>query len=112
MSTADWPDAWGAQHEAVCAFSRVTTRLTRDVGDVVVELWQWLGDDEQERCLGAVPIDIDHKMLAVLIKAITASYSRGFADGQTALADAIQAPIAKVLQGNQRSAPVKTRKET
>ena len=98
MSTKDWPSQWGKQHEAVCAFNSITTRLCRMVGGESVELWKWKNGTDQKYCLGAVPVEIDYKALTIVITAMIESYGRGFADGQAALAAAIQAPIALALQ--------------
>ena len=99
VSTRDWPPGWGKHHEALCAFNSITTRIVRDVRTESVELWQRKGDADQNRCLGAVPIEIDHRSLSIVLQAMFTSYERGFTDGQIALAAAVQAPISAALQG-------------
>lgn len=51
-------------------------------------------------CLGTVPIDIDHKTLTLLLVSKIESHALGFKAGQLELAQAIQAPIAQVLNQN------------
>lgn len=99
MSTRDWPPGWGKHHEAFCVFTAIRTRLIPQRENNVVELRQQMRNSaEQERILGTVPIDIDDKTLAVVARAMIESYERGFADGQSSLAAAIQAPITLALQ--------------
>lgn len=99
MSTRDWPPGWGKQHEALCAFNSITTRMVCEAGTEAVELWQWKGGADQKRCLGTVPVEIDHRSLSILLQAMVTSYERGFSDGQIALATAVQAPISAALHG-------------
>ena len=101
MSTRDWPPGWGKQHEALCVFNGVATRIDRDGNEV--ELWQRKNDAEQFRCLGKVPIDLDHRSFSIILQAMITSYERGFTDGEVALATAIQTPITTILQGKNRN---------
>ena len=98
MSTKDWPATWDKNHEALCAFNGITTRLCRVVGVESVELWMRNADTDQKHCLGTVPAEIDFRSLSVVIPAMIASYGLGFSDGQAALAAAVQAPIVRALQ--------------
>ena len=95
MSTADWPDSWGKQHEALCAFRSIQARRLSDGN---VELWLSGSDRMQKNCIGVVPENIPHTLLQTVISAMVDSYQRGVTDGRAALAETILEPIQAVLR--------------
>ena len=95
MSTADWPAAWGKQHEALCAFRSIQARRLSDGN---VELWLSGSEQMRKSCIGVVPERISHTTLQALVSAMVDSYQRGFVDGRAELAAAVLDPIRAVLR--------------
>lgn len=90
-SSADWPEQWGKEYQAVLGiFHRVTVRKD---GQTVHLYSRTHGCDE----FGSVPVDIEPVVLLKLLPMMLEAYGKGIEYGRRDLARKIQAPIRDAL---------------